>query len=111
MKRFHIGALLRVATITMALGCAGPALALDELLLIAPAAPGGGWDQTARALQESMQSGGIVKTVTVENIPGTGLSFRWDERFKNSHRKGRCCGQSNRNRSRNHQFLRRRHGR
>jgi putative tricarboxylic transport membrane protein len=72
MKRFHLGALLRVATVTMALGCAGPALALDELLLIAPAAPGGGWDQTARALQESMQSGGIVKTVTVENIPGAG---------------------------------------
>jgi putative tricarboxylic transport membrane protein len=72
MKRFHLGALLRVATVSMALGLAGPALALDELLLIAPAAPGGGWDQTARALQETMQSGGIVKTVTVENIPGAG---------------------------------------
>ena len=72
MKRFHLGTLLRAATVSMVLGCAGPALALDDLLLIAPAAPGGGWDQTARALQETMQSGGIAKTVTVENIPGAG---------------------------------------
>jgi putative tricarboxylic transport membrane protein len=72
MKRIHLGTLLRAATISMTLGLAGPALALDELLLIAPAAPGGGWDQTARSLQETMQGGGIVKTVTVENIPGAG---------------------------------------
>ena len=72
MKRFHLGTLLRAATVSLVLGCAGPALALDDLLLIAPAAPGGGWDQTARALQETMQSGGIAKTVTVENIPGAG---------------------------------------
>ena len=49
-----------------------PALALDELRIIAPAAPGGGWDQTARAMQEAVQSGGAVKTVTVENVPGAG---------------------------------------
>jgi putative tricarboxylic transport membrane protein len=50
----------------------GGALALDELKIIAPANPGGGWDQTARALQEVMQSGGVVKQVTVENVPGAG---------------------------------------
>jgi putative tricarboxylic transport membrane protein len=66
------GRLLRAATVFMMLGTAGPALALDDLLLIAPAAPGGGWDQTARALQETMQGQGTVKTVTVENIPGAG---------------------------------------
>ena len=41
MKRFHLGALLRAAAVSMVLGFAGPAMALDELLLIAPAAPGG----------------------------------------------------------------------
>jgi len=51
---------------------ATPALALDELRIIAPAAPGGGWDQTARAMQEAIQSGGAVKAVTVENVPGAG---------------------------------------
>jgi putative tricarboxylic transport membrane protein len=72
MEHPGLGRLLRAATVIMMLGTAGPALALDELLLIAPAAPGGGWDQTARALQETMQGQGVVKTVTVENIPGAG---------------------------------------
>ncbi|HET6156740.1 MAG TPA: tripartite tricarboxylate transporter substrate binding protein [Dongiaceae bacterium] len=48
------------------------AFALDDLKLIAPAKPGGGWDQTARAMQEVMQSAGIAKAVTVENVAGAG---------------------------------------
>jgi putative tricarboxylic transport membrane protein len=48
------------------------ALAVDELTVIAPAAPGGGWDQTARSIQEVLQSSGIVKAVQVENVPGAG---------------------------------------
>ena len=72
MKRDTLVHLLRAAALTLVLGSAGPALALDELLLIAPAAPGGGWDQTARALQETMQAAGVAKTVTVDNIPGAG---------------------------------------
>ena len=43
---------------------------LDHLMLIAPAAPGGGWDQTARAMQHALQAEGIVRVVEVENIPG-----------------------------------------
>jgi putative tricarboxylic transport membrane protein len=65
------------AALLLALGihsnfAATPALALDELRIIAPAGPGGGWDQTARAMQEAVQSAGAVKTVTVENVPGAG---------------------------------------
>ena len=45
---------------------------MDNLTLIAPAKPGGGWDQTARAMQEVMQSSGIATAVTVENVPGAG---------------------------------------
>ena len=51
---------------------AGPALALDSLKILVPANPGGGWDQTARALQASMQSGGIVSKVSVDNKGGAG---------------------------------------
>jgi putative tricarboxylic transport membrane protein len=53
---------------------AGPAFAqpMDELTLIAPAAPGGGWDGTARAMAEVLQSAGLAKTVKVENVPGAG---------------------------------------
>jgi putative tricarboxylic transport membrane protein len=43
---------------------------LPHLRLIAPAAPGGGWDQTARAMQAVLQEAGIVHTSSVENIPG-----------------------------------------
>src|SRR4029079_1771109 len=65
------------AALLLALGvssnfASSPALALDELRIIAPAAPGGGWDQTARAMQEAVQSAGATKTVTVENVPGAG---------------------------------------
>ena len=41
-----------------------------HLRLIAPAAPGGGWDQTARAMQQALQQAGLVHTSSVENIPG-----------------------------------------
>ncbi|MET0218520.1 MAG: tripartite tricarboxylate transporter substrate-binding protein, partial [Burkholderiales bacterium] len=63
-----------VVALAMALGvlAAGPALALDTLKIVVPAAPGGGWDQTGRALQAALQSGGIVKRVTVENKGGAG---------------------------------------
>lgn len=55
------------------MGAARPAQAqplYQHLRLIAPAAPGGGWDQTARAMQQVLQSAGIVTTSSVENIPG-----------------------------------------
>lgn len=48
------------------------AFAIDELTVVAPAAPGGGWDQTARAIQDVLQTGGIVPAVQVENVPGAG---------------------------------------
>jgi putative tricarboxylic transport membrane protein len=41
-----------------------------QLRLIAPAAPGGGWDQTARVMQQALQREGLARLVPVENIPG-----------------------------------------
>ena len=49
---------------------AGAQPSLNHLRLIAPAAPGGGWDQTARAMQQVLQRAGIAQTVSVENVPG-----------------------------------------
>ena len=43
-----------------------------ELKLMAPAAPGGGWDQTARAMQQALVAEKIVKSVQVTNVPGAG---------------------------------------
>jgi putative tricarboxylic transport membrane protein len=51
---------------------AASASAQLELRIIAPAAPGGGWDQTARSLQASMMAEKLVKSAQVVNIPGAG---------------------------------------
>ena len=51
---------------------AGPALGLDSLKILVPAAPGGGWDQTGRALQAALQSEKIVQRITVDNKGGAG---------------------------------------
>ena len=40
--------------------------------MIAPANPGGGWDQTARAMQTVLQDEGLVSRVQVQNVPGAG---------------------------------------
>ncbi|HEY4193431.1 MAG TPA: tripartite tricarboxylate transporter substrate-binding protein [Mesorhizobium sp.] len=40
--------------------------------IMAPAAPGGGWDQTARAMQTALQDEKISSNVQVNNVPGAG---------------------------------------
>ena len=51
------------------------AFAQSELKLMAPAAPGGGWDQTARSMQQVLMQSGIAKSVQVTNVPGAGGSI------------------------------------
>jgi putative tricarboxylic transport membrane protein len=43
---------------------------LDRLLIVAPAAPGGGWDQTGRAVQHALEREGLVRIVEVQNVAG-----------------------------------------
>ncbi|MGL4728087.1 MAG: Bug family tripartite tricarboxylate transporter substrate binding protein [Bosea sp. (in: a-proteobacteria)] len=52
----------------------GAAFAQLDLKLMAPAAPGGGWDGTARSLQQAMTATGVAKSVQVTNVPGAGGS-------------------------------------
>jgi len=49
-----------------------PVRALEALTIVAPANPGGGWDQTARTMQEVLAAEGLAGPVTVENVPGAG---------------------------------------
>jgi putative tricarboxylic transport membrane protein len=51
---------------------ASPVLAQMELKIIAPAAPGGGWDQTARSMQQALVAEKLVKSAQVINIAGAG---------------------------------------
>jgi putative tricarboxylic transport membrane protein len=56
----------------MVAGLATGAAAQMELKLIAPAAPGGGWDQTARSMQQALVASGAAKSAQVTNVPGAG---------------------------------------
>ncbi len=47
------------------------AMAADYSIM-APAGPGGGWDQTARSMQEALTAEGISGNVQVVNVPGAG---------------------------------------
>ena len=58
-------------SVLFATALAVPAFAGDYMIM-APAAPGGGWDSTARAMQEVMQAEGISASVQVQNVPGAG---------------------------------------
>src|SRR5690606_19115301 len=64
----------RLVKLVAVLALLGSALAQppDSLRIMAPAAPGGGWDGTARAMQTALQQAGLVENVEVFNVPGAG---------------------------------------
>lgn len=61
--------LLLAALLTGALATSAYAA---DYAIIAPASPGGGWDQTARTMQDALQTEGISGNVQVTNVPGAG---------------------------------------
>jgi putative tricarboxylic transport membrane protein len=65
---------IRAGALAVALTLCGAstALAQMELKIMAPAAPGGGWDQTARAIQQALVAEKLVRGAQVINIPGAG---------------------------------------
>lgn len=84
-RRIPRGAALRRVAVLLALavaatGCGGGGPDQGErtdafmgtLTIMAPAAPGGGWDQTAREMQHALRENGLARTVQVENVPGAG---------------------------------------
>lgn len=48
------------------------AASAEDYKVLAPAAPGGGWDQTARTMQSVLQDEDISGSVQVINVPGAG---------------------------------------
>jgi putative tricarboxylic transport membrane protein len=65
-----LGAALALATAFAAPVAVVAEELLEQLRIVAPAAPGGGWDQTARAMQQALQGAELVATPVVENVPG-----------------------------------------
>jgi putative tricarboxylic transport membrane protein len=64
MKHAILGAVFAVASATASFA--------EDYMIMAPAAPGGGWDSTARTIQEVMTAEGISGNVQVQNVPGAG---------------------------------------
>ncbi|AUS77340.1 tripartite tricarboxylate transporter substrate binding protein [Actinoalloteichus sp. AHMU CJ021] len=66
-----VAALVVLAGIDAGNSAAG-ASARNKLTLMAPAAPGGGWDLAARESQQALRSSGVVNNAQVVNVPGAG---------------------------------------
>jgi putative tricarboxylic transport membrane protein len=63
---------LGTAILSFAAGGSAAAQAPAEVKIMAPAAPGGGWDQTARVMQGVLTSERIVRSAQVTNVAGAG---------------------------------------
>ncbi len=73
-RRTLLSGALGASALTLA-GCAGTISKpgdLSRLRIMAPAAPGGGWDTTARNLQRVIRSTGLARNVQVFNVEGAG---------------------------------------
>jgi len=46
--------------------------AIDQVQFFVPANPGGGWDQTARSMEQAMKSANLIKGAQVTNVGGAG---------------------------------------
>jgi putative tricarboxylic transport membrane protein len=61
-----------LTAVAVAFTAQAAAAQISELKIMAPAGPGGGWDQTARTIQATLQSEGLVSNIQVENVAGAG---------------------------------------
>jgi putative tricarboxylic transport membrane protein len=59
-------------TISASLLIANSALAFDQIKMMIPANPGGGWDQTGRTLGAAIIAAGQAKAITYDNKGGAG---------------------------------------
>src|SRR5215207_8940581 len=69
---FGRNTIARALTMAAAVSMTTAVLAQSELKIMAPAAPGGGWDQTARSMQQALTASGLTKSVQVNNVGGAG---------------------------------------
>lgn len=72
VKRLGIAVLGALAIAASPLRAAPAKPHLDQLTLVVPAASGGGWDLTAKAMQASLEQEGLVSHVSIVRYPGAG---------------------------------------
>lgn len=71
-RDFLLGSVLGAAGVSFA--TMGPVLAqrAPQLSVFVPAAPGGGWDQTARTMEQVMRGAKLVSGMQITNVGGAG---------------------------------------
>jgi putative tricarboxylic transport membrane protein len=84
MSKFRKGLWRSAIAAATVAGFVTSAAAQMELKIMAPAAPGGGWDQTARSMQQAFTQSGTAKSVQVTNVPGAGGSIGIAQLVNNS---------------------------
>ena len=70
ITRRLVCAFMQACVATALVSTAGAALAVDTVKMMIPAAPGGGWDSTGRALGAALQASGAVKNIQYDNKGG-----------------------------------------
>ena len=70
MARISPRNLLRAAALAAGIALAGSAAAVDNVKMMIPANPGGGWDTTGRELGKAMLAAGAVKNIQYDNKGG-----------------------------------------
>jgi putative tricarboxylic transport membrane protein len=68
----HLTKTIRGVAIAAMTFVVSSAFAQQELKIIAPAGPGGGWDSAARSIQQVLTQTGLAKSVQVVNVTGAG---------------------------------------
>ncbi|OYW61568.1 MAG: C4-dicarboxylate ABC transporter substrate-binding protein [Rhizobiales bacterium 17-65-6] len=63
---------LGLALLAAPAGLSPAAAQMSDLKIMAPAAPGGGWDQTARSMQQAIVAANLARSVQVTNVGGAG---------------------------------------
>jgi putative tricarboxylic transport membrane protein len=70
MRKFMLAA--GVALVASVVAAPPVTAQIQGLEIVVPAAPGGGWDQTGRAMQSALQEDDLASGIQVVNIPGAG---------------------------------------
>lgn len=72
MKRREFIGLVSAALALPALGRPAMAQAVNQLKIMVPSGPGGGWDTTGRTVEQVLRGAGLIGSARVTNIPGAG---------------------------------------
>ncbi|HEV7258881.1 MAG TPA: tripartite tricarboxylate transporter substrate-binding protein [Bosea sp. (in: a-proteobacteria)] len=72
MKTRRVFLAAGIATLSLTSGFASAQAPIQELKIMAPAGPGGGWDGAARSIQQVLTETKAVRSVQVNNVTGAG---------------------------------------